>query len=124
LLVLQGDDVLVEQRPGAGIWGGLLSLPQFDRVEQLAANLARLVPDARAIPLPQRRHAFTHFTLQFTPHLVQLERPLTVAMEPQMRWLARDNIDKEALPTPIRVLLYDVMRVAGQSLIEAPGEDA
>ncbi len=124
LLVLHGDDVLVEQRPGAGIWGGLLSLPQFDRLEQLAAALARLAPDACAAPLPQRRHAFTHFALQITPHLAQLERPLTIAMEPQMRWLARDNIDKEALPTPIRALLRDVLRVVRRSPIEALEESA
>ena len=124
LLVLHREDVLVERRPGAGIWGGLLSLPQFDRVEQLAAALARLAPGACATALPPRRHVFTHFTLQITPHLVRIERPLTLAMEPRMQWLARANIDTEALPVPIRALLRDVTQIARRIPVAAAAEGA
>jgi hypothetical protein len=45
-------------------------------------------------------------------------------MEPQMRWLARDNIDNEALPTPIRALLRDVLRDVRRSPIEELEESA
>jgi len=118
LILLQGNQVLVEQRPGAGIWGGLLSLPQFDQVEELDTALKRLVPQAHAQPLPPRRHAFTHFTLQFTPYLAQVERPLTVAMEPRMRWLTGEEVESAALATPIRTLLRDVMRAAALKTID------
>jgi A/G-specific adenine glycosylase len=30
LLMVDGDQVLLEQRPPSGIWGGLLSLPELD----------------------------------------------------------------------------------------------
>jgi A/G-specific adenine glycosylase len=110
LVALHGDAVLVEQRPGAGIWGGLLSLPQFERVEQLNLALRNLAPQTRAEPLPRRRHAFTHFTLEFTPYLARIDRPLTAAMAPRWRWLARGDVAVAALPTPIRALLRDLMR--------------
>ncbi len=112
LLLVHEERVLLEQRPGAGIWGGLLSLPQFDRLEDMARELMALAPAADARPLPARRHAFTHFTLQFTPHLARIEQPLPIAMEPQMQWLAADAIEGAALPAPIRALLRDVMCAA------------
>ncbi|MGE5336229.1 MAG: A/G-specific adenine glycosylase [Gemmatimonadota bacterium] len=112
LLLVHEDRVLLEQRPGAGIWGGLLSLPQFDRLEEMAQTLTALAPAARARPLPTRRHAFTHFTLQFTPHLARIEKPLPIAMEPRMQWLAADAIEGAALPAPMRTLLLEVMCVA------------
>jgi A/G-specific adenine glycosylase len=118
LIVVRGDAVLVEQRPGAGIWGGLLSLPQFDSVEHLNVALRNLAPHARAQPLPRRRHAFTHFTLEFTPHLARIDRAPTAAMEPRMRWLVRGDIEVAALPTPIRTLLGEVMRSSAQTAVD------
>jgi A/G-specific adenine glycosylase len=112
LLVLQRDRVLLEQRPGAGIWGGLLAPPQFDGVRQLAAALRTLAPDARARAMPPRRHAFTHFTLRFTPHVARLDRLPAIARQPHLQWLPRREIERAALPTPIRALLQEVMATA------------
>ena len=112
LLVLQRDRVLLEQRPGAGIWGGLLAPPQFDGVRQLAAALRTLAPGARAQAMPPRRHAFTHFTLRFTPHVARLDPSPAIARQPRLRWLPRREIERAALPTPIRALLQEVMATA------------
>jgi len=124
LIVLRGDAVLVEQRPGAGIWGGLLALPQFDCLGQLNLALRNLAPQARAQPMPRRRHAFTHFTLEFTPHLARIDPPLTAAMAPRMRWLARAEIESAALPTPIRALLRDVLRGSVHAASDEIAEEA
>jgi adenine-specific DNA glycosylase len=75
--------------------------------------LRALAPDASARRLPSRRHAFTHFTLQFTPHVVRIAQPRSTAMQPRMQWLARDEIQTAALATPIRSLLLEVMPAAG-----------
>ncbi|MEO8332970.1 MAG: NUDIX domain-containing protein, partial [Gallionella sp.] len=37
LMLMHGNDILLEKRPGSGIWGGLWSLPQFDD-EEAAKN--------------------------------------------------------------------------------------
>ena len=123
LLLVHGDRVLLEQRPGAGIWGGLLAPPQFDRVDELAAALRDLAPAASVEQLPQRRHPFTHFTLQFTPHLARVERPAPAAMEPRLLWLARADIERAALPAPIRTLLRDVLAGARQCGIDTVEEN-
>jgi A/G-specific adenine glycosylase len=98
--------VLVEQRPAAGIWGGLLSVPQFARKSELA-RAARALGGGRPRALPGRRHGFTHFTLDYTPYVVGLAaRPKHPA--PGQRWLPLARIDGAALPAPILALLREV----------------
>lgn len=65
--------ILLEQRPAAGLWGGLWSLPECDDDVALAQLLDRLAlrEHARA-PLPAFRHTFSHFHLDITPVLVDV----------------------------------------------------
>ncbi len=107
LIAVHADAVLVEQRPPAGVWGGLLALPQYDSAAALHAAVRTLAGGARARRLPARRHAFTHFTLKFTPHVVRLARLAPRAAEPGVMWLPFAQIETAALPTPIRALLRD-----------------
>lgn len=70
LLLITNDaqDILVERRAPAGIWGGLWCLPLGTDGEawpQLAQRLALHVDSAQA--LPAIRHAFTHFDLELLP---------------------------------------------------------
>ncbi|MEW5881263.1 MAG: A/G-specific adenine glycosylase [Pseudomonadota bacterium] len=108
LVAVHNGAVLVEERPAAGVWGGLLALPQFDTVAQLRAAARALGDGARARRLPTRRHAFTHFTLAFTPRVVRLARIAPRAAEPGAVWLPLAEVETAALPTPIRSLLRDV----------------
>ncbi len=67
LVALHDSAALLEQRPPAGLWGGLLSLPQFASLDGLQGALQALRPAAsRAalLPMQPHRHAFTHFTLE------------------------------------------------------------
>lgn len=57
--------VLLEQRPAAGIWGGLWVCPQFDDEAARDAWLQRqFVMTDQIYELPIIEHAFTHFDLQ------------------------------------------------------------
>jgi len=106
LVALNRRAVLLEQRPAAGIWGGLLGLPQFTRAADLARAARGLGADAPRA-LPERRHGFTHFTLAFTPHVVALAarpRQRTAAQ----RWLPLAQIEGAALPAPILALLREL----------------
>ncbi|MCU0940872.1 MAG: hypothetical protein MUC86_17590, partial [Burkholderiaceae bacterium] len=59
-----------------------------------------------------RRHAFTHFTLTFTPHVMSASPAVSFAAEPGRIWLPLATLDSAALPTPVHALLRDV-RAAG-----------
>ncbi len=118
LIAVHGDAVLVERRAPTGVWGGLLALPQFDSAAALHAAVRTLADGARARRLPARRHAFTHFTLAFTPHVVRVARLAPRAGEPGAEWLPLAQIETAALPTPIRALLRDVR--AALALAPAP----
>ena len=123
LLLIDEHTLLLERRPAAGIWGGLLSLPEadWDAAEQAADALAtshgrRIL--ARAL-LPEVRHVFTHFRLNIRILSCRVgrfdsERPAADARKdfpessPQI-WLPRTEVAKAALPAPVRRALAAVV---------------
>jgi A/G-specific adenine glycosylase len=120
LVALHDGRVLLEQRPPVGLWGGLLALPQFDDAAQLARAVEALAPGMVVQALPARRHAFTHFTLQFSPQLAALAAPAPLAAEPRQRWLPLVEIESAALPAPLRTLLIDVRDRLAAGILQAP----
>ena len=67
--------VWLEQRPPSGLWGGLWSLPQFERHSELNDWLEdnTKAPERHAA-LPSFTHTFSHFKLVITPQPVTCER--------------------------------------------------
>jgi A/G-specific adenine glycosylase len=60
--------VLLERRAPTGLWGGLLTFPQFDsRADALAWAQLRFGVGARVEELAAYEHAFTHFDLTLHP---------------------------------------------------------
>lgn len=107
LLMLMGNEILLEKRPPSGIWGGLWSLPEISPSED-ARQAAKQKFGLETLTLPALApvtHAFTHFSLNITPQPLQVtHRPLQ-AREPGYVWLdIKDAIDA-ALPAPVRKLL-------------------
>jgi A/G-specific adenine glycosylase len=104
LVLTDGSRVLLERRPPAGIWGGLLALPEID--DDAAAFARRLgFRLLRTEERPALRHAFTHFRLTLLPCLCEVDGNTRQAGEPRWEWLTPDEIDTAALPAPIRRLL-------------------
>ena len=99
--------VLLERRPPAGIWGGLLALPEITAgvgTSAWAASRFGISPPV-IDELPHLKHSFTHFTLEITPwHIALPARPLALA-EPGWVWVAALDLASAALPTPIRKIL-------------------
>jgi A/G-specific adenine glycosylase len=108
LLVLRDGRVLLEQRPGAGLWGGLLAPPQFEHEGDLRRAVLDADPQPSLQTLPSRRHAFTHFTLQYTPHVLRTRTGARCTEEPGRIWLAIDAAHEAALPAPVRALLTEL----------------
>lgn len=107
LLAVARQAVFVEQRSASGIWGGLLSLPQYARRQELL-RATRKFGGGTPRALEQRTHAFTHFTLAFTPHLLRLTHAPRDLVRPRGRWLALAQLEQAALPAPIRRLLCEL----------------
>lgn len=108
LIWQQGDQVLVEQRPDSGIWGGLITLPQFDDQQQITQFMQQQqITLESAHKMAGLTHVFSHFKLHIEPWWVQ--SPLALQEpKPHQHWLALQDIDQAALPAPVFKLLDSV----------------
>ena len=111
LLLMHGNDILLEKRPGSGIWGGLWCPPQFDDEEAARDLFTRNGMEAsEGERLQTFTHTFTHFKLHITPLMIQLARkPLRVEQAGSV-WLEVGEALGAAIPTPVRVMLNKVVR--------------
>ncbi len=118
LVLLDDKHVLLETRPPAGIWGGLLSLPELPQGVD-AQTWAERHFACRVVaisPAPTLDHAFSHFRLHIAPLLLHVT-PNQAAMEPGWQWLALTDIANAALPAPIRRILEDTQASGSKPLL-------
>ena len=125
LLIVDRGQVLLEQRPGSGIWGGLLSLPELDGHAPFGddamagideAALERAAGKFGVVESRQRllaiSHIFTHYKLHIAPWRIALARRLELAGESGHVWYDGAAIAEAPLPAPIKKLLLDVFGAA------------
>lgn len=115
LLLTDGQAFFLERRPPSGIWGGLLCLPEEDRnrAEIVAARHGCRITACQE--LPPVRHVFTHFRLQI--HLLRclvVRKDEMVSEAVDTLWLPFSEVEKAALPTPVRKILVQASRSQGQ----------
>lgn len=111
LLLVHGNDILLEKRPGSGIWGGLWCPPQFD--DEIAARdwfLHSGMVANEGERLEPFTHTFTHFRLHITPLKVELAQKPLRAAQPGSLWLDVEEALRAAIPTPVRKLLGECCR--------------
>ncbi|HEX5364957.1 MAG TPA: A/G-specific adenine glycosylase [Gallionella sp.] len=110
LLLKHGNDILLEKRPGSGIWGGLWCPPQIDDGQGVVADYVRQngIEANERTDLPAFSHTFTHFKLHITPVLLQLERKPQRVQQANSVWLDVAEALQAAIPTPVRKLLGQV----------------
>ncbi|MEI7429900.1 MAG: A/G-specific adenine glycosylase [Betaproteobacteria bacterium] len=110
LLLTDGQQVLLERRPPAGIWGGLLTLPEGGVAEarELARRYGcRLLEMQSLKPL---KHTFSHFHLHIQTLLCSVEINSRLVAEAGWQWLDYEEIETAAVPTPVRKLLRMMLR--------------
>ncbi len=85
LLLKQGSRVCLQQRPPTGIWGGLWCFPERDDNISLEEQLAQFgISEFTTQELDGFRHTFSHFHLDISPLLVEINATAsTQIMEPQ-----------------------------------------
>lgn len=104
------DKVWLQRRPPTGVWGGLLSLPEFDTraaVDEWLAQrgIGEILP-AWAV----RTHAFTHYRLMITPQPVRLSAldPNWVG-EPSGQWVPIATACDSGVPAPVKKILQTLL---------------
>lgn len=122
LAIIDCDEILLERRPDSGIWGGLLSLPEFPceeersalalppALESLAARFGTVSSCERLHPFT---HVFTHYKLHVVPFAARLAQRAGLAGEERYLWYRTDRLAQAPLPAPVKKLLLSLL----------PGED-
>jgi A/G-specific adenine glycosylase len=99
-------EVLLEQRPPSGIWGGLWTLPeaQDGAAAQWCRRRGLTLQDETA--WPTLRHTFSHFHLDISPLHVRVDEAGSAVMEAGGAvWYKTELCDQLGLPAPIKRLL-------------------
>lgn len=109
VLFVADAKVMLERRPPAGLWGGLLVPPEGEP-DDLAARYGLRIVERET--QPSLRHVFTHFRLTLEPVVCRVEPPIQ-ANEPGIEWLPLDRAAEAGVPTPIAKLLRRVASAAG-----------
>ncbi|MEJ2399917.1 MAG: A/G-specific adenine glycosylase [Xanthomonadales bacterium] len=95
--------VLLEKRPGSGIWGGLWCLPEGDSPAAVATGLG-IEPDGHAA-LPPFAHRLSHLRLEIHPILAQGLEAGQVRCGARHGWFDRHARQGLGLPRPVAILL-------------------
>jgi len=110
ILRSRGDDnaCYLEKRPGAGLWGGLWVFPCFDSEADMHSWCSQRRIDISQLELmPEQRHTFTHFHMDYTPAIAWTSS-LDGVQETSGRWLKAD--EALATPAPVSRLLTEITR--------------
>lgn len=111
LVLLRRGAVLLERRPGTGVWGGLWTFPELgSRVSAACAGEALGCELRRPRTLACIEHGFTHFRLRIRPILAPVARRLPRRTAPERRWLRYEEARSAAIPAPVRRLLSALRR--------------
>jgi A/G-specific adenine glycosylase len=105
LVLRHAGEVLLERRPGSGVWGGLWSFPERSRAPAAACRELLGYELARTRRLQPIEHGFTHFRLHIRPVLCEVARRAPRAQSPGYSWIDVARAGDAALPAPVRRLL-------------------
>jgi A/G-specific adenine glycosylase len=108
LLSNAAGEVLLEQRPPAGIWGGLWSFPEIAHGQPLDAWCREHMGlGVRVIEeWPCVQHTFSHFHLEITPVLACAEHTADGVREQRNRiWCKPEGRGDWGLAAPVERLL-------------------
>jgi A/G-specific adenine glycosylase len=116
LILLDGDEVMLEKRPPTGIWGGLWSFPEAQNITSADFSLTHFGATMQAGPsLEKLSHAFTHFKLHIEPRTFHVIHRKPSAAEFGKIWLSIDDAITAAIPTPVRKILRSLQKKLASS---------
>ena len=116
-IVTPSHDVLLQQQPNQGIWGGLWCPPQIALEHSPNALLKDLFSATNLALeehlLPAFRHTFSHYHLEIHPKLLQLQHSPNalhspISEETLFCWYNVHNPPALGLPAPIKKLIQTI----------------
>jgi A/G-specific adenine glycosylase len=113
LMLQHQEQVLLQQRPERGLWGGLYGFIEFSS-EQLRADYLLLndLKISAEFELPAFRHTFSHFRLWITPLLVHVaSKPELVQEQTAAQWFTIAQLPQVGLSAPAKVLLQQLQAI-------------
>lgn len=112
LLLNSAGEVLLEQRPPHGLWGGLWCFPEIDTSQCWHSTLAeRGYSIKQHQMLPTFRHTFSHFHLDIYPVVAFLQGAPTKTAASE-RWVLSHAPGELGLAAPIKRLLKQLSRLS------------
>ena len=106
-MVRRGGAVLLEQRPPAGLWGGLWGFPEAAAdmdPQQWCQERFGVAPHAAEV-WPRLRHGFSHFNLEIEPVVVDLaDTPAAVQDKDGELWYQEGQV-RLGMAAPVMKLL-------------------
>jgi len=123
LVIAPNGDVWLQQRPPAGLWGGLWSFPELDlaALSDSAVDWCRrnfFQEPQRLETWPAFTHAFSHFELKITPVRLVLSKQPTGVAESNGCWQPLHAPAPGGIPRPVQKLLDQL--VGAEHLLIVP----
>lgn len=110
-VILQDEvgKILLEQRPPAGIWGGLWCFPEYKQTEEELPDWLKRQFDCEQESieeLEEIRHTFSHYHLLIRPLKVQVQYDSEMICDADsQRWIELETSLEVGLPKPMLTLL-------------------
>lgn len=103
-------EVLLEQRPPSGIWGGLWCFPEFSPDESITSRIQKLYGFniKQQTEYKRFKHTFSHFKLMIRPVHIRLEGQSNKINDAgKMTWFNPDAESSLGFPAPVVSMLED-----------------
>jgi A/G-specific adenine glycosylase len=111
LIVQNGSaEILLQQRPSQGIWGGLWSFPEVENEDELDYHRQQLnLIEKSKVKLIDINHIFSHFKLTIHPYLIQCEQQTNhVAENNNLSWYKISDALRLGLPAPVKTVIQSL----------------
>jgi A/G-specific adenine glycosylase len=105
---------LLEQRPASGIWGGLWSFPELALEHDVQQHCYDTYGDTACVSeiWDGFRHTFSHYHLDITPVVVDLNDEISAVGERAICWYDVDQPANLGLAAPVKLLLEKLRLLA------------
>ncbi|KAA6046547.1 A/G-specific adenine glycosylase [Pantoea sp. Bo_7] len=108
LLMQNGDNVWLAQRPPTGLWGGLYCFPQFSSEDALREWLTQHGISGALQQLTAFRHTFSHFHLDIVPMWLAEPSAGSLMDEAGGLWYNLAQPPSVGLAAPVERLLHEL----------------